>query len=101
MHIWAYEHPSKADGEKNLVTQGYGPLQAVANILRHEYKGQPEVSGAGYLGFDAKTGKVESVEWPEGRFRVTGKKAEREMGVDYISFQKSVVDTVKAFEVLL
>jgi nucleoside-diphosphate-sugar epimerase len=110
LHIWAYENPSKADGERYLATQGFGPLQAAADILRYEYKDRPEIlekipvgkPGDGYHGYDEKTGEVsEVIGWSEGRFRVSGKKAEREMGVKYISFRKSVVDTAKAFEPLL
>jgi len=110
LHVWAYENPSKADGERYLATQGFGPLQAAADILRFEYKGRPEIlekipvgkPGDGYHGYGESTGEVsEVIGWPEGKFRVSGKKAEREMGVKYISFRKSVVDTAKAFEPLL
>jgi nucleoside-diphosphate-sugar epimerase len=110
IHIWAFEHPSQADGQRYLATQGFGPLQAAADILRYEYKDRPEIGekipvgkpGDGYIGYDEKTGEVgDVIGWAEGRFRISGKKAEREMGIKYISFRKSVVDTAKAFESLL
>ncbi len=36
-----------------------------------------------------------------GARRISGEKAVREMGLKYISFQQSILDTAKAFEALL
>ena len=107
MHIWAYEHPKESDGERFIACQGSGPTQALADILRYEYKGEERERivkgepGVGYGGYNKETGEVEEVRWLEGRPRVSGKKAEKVMGIQYISFQKSVVDTAKALEPLL
>lgn len=108
IHVWAYEHPAKANGERYLATEGFGPLQAVADVLRYEYKGTPigekipvGIPGNTYIGYNKETGKVEDVQYGHGLPRVSGKKAEREMGVRYLSFPQSVIETAKALEVLL
>ncbi|PVH81119.1 NAD(P)-binding protein [Cadophora sp. DSE1049] len=108
LHTWAYENASKSDGERFCACQGFGPLQAVADILRREYKGtsigekipvgQP---GVGYLGYDEGTGRIQGLDYEEGRLRVSGGKAERITGLRYIDFEKSVVDTAKVLEALI
>jgi nucleoside-diphosphate-sugar epimerase len=108
MHIWAYENPSKADGERYIACQGYGPLQAAADVLRNEYKGTTigeritvGTPGDGYDGFNKTTGLVDYVRYPAGRSRVSGKKAEEAMGFKYITYPQSVLDSAKALLPLL
>jgi hypothetical protein len=108
MHIWAFENASKSDGERYLGVQGFGPMQAAADILNDAYKGTKigekitkGTPGEGYVGYNKETGKVESVGQLPGARRISGAKAEREMGLKYITFQQSIVDTAKAFEALL
>jgi nucleoside-diphosphate-sugar epimerase len=108
MHIWAFENASKSDGERYLGVQGFGPMQAAADILNDAYRGTKigekitkGTPGEGYVGYNKETGKVESVGQLPGARRISGAKAEREMGLKYISFQQSIVDTAKAFEALL
>jgi len=108
VHVWAYENADKADGERYIVAQGFGPLQAAADILREAYQGT-EIGakiplgnpGQGYVGYNKEKGKVGSVNYEPGKFRVSGKKAEKETGVKYIPFKQSVLDTAKVFEALL
>ena len=108
MHIWAYENPSKADGERFIACEGFGPPQAIADILREEYKGTKigekipvGETGVGYVGYNKETGQVDDINYLPGRIQVSGKKAEKVMGLRWISFQKSVIDTAKALEALL
>lgn len=108
MHTWAYENPKKADGERYIACNGFGPYQAVADILKDQYKGTSTAEkitagtpGQGYVGFNKETGKVESVAYLETGNKIDGSKAIREMGIKYISFPQSVVDTAKALEPLL
>ncbi|KUJ16913.1 NAD-dependent epimerase/dehydratase:3-beta hydroxysteroid dehydrogenase/isomerase-like protein [Mollisia scopiformis] len=108
MHTWAYENPKKADGERYIACNGFGPSQALADILREHYKGTTigekipvGTPGAGYVGYNKETGKVESVQYPPENIKVDGTKAVREMGIKYISFPQSVVDTAKALEPLV
>ena len=108
MHIWAFENSSKAEGERYLGVQGFGPMQAAADVLNDAYrgakigekivKGRP---GEGYVGYNKETGKVDSVGFMPGARRISGAKAVKEMGLKYITFQQSIVDTAKAFEALL
>ncbi|TVY13915.1 putative NADPH-dependent methylglyoxal reductase GRP2 [Lachnellula arida] len=107
-HVWAYENAAKADGQRYIACEGFGPAQAVADILRYAYRGTSlaakipvGVPGEGYLGFDAETGDVGDVGFLPGTIRVDGSKAAREMGFKYISFKQSVLDTAKALEPLL
>ena len=108
MHLWASENPSKADGERYIACGGYGPSQAAADVLNEKYKGTKIAEkiivgspGEGYLGFDKKSGKVEKVDYLPGKIQVSGKKSEREIGIQYISFPKSVADTAEVLEKLL
>lgn len=101
MHIWAYEHPKEADGERFISAGGFGPGQAAADILRELYpdandripKGEP---GKGYTGYGEGF-----VEFPEGAAGTVNEKAKKVMGIEFITFHDSVRDTVKEFEKLL
>jgi nucleoside-diphosphate-sugar epimerase len=103
MHYWAYAHPEIMNGEKFIASGGYGPAQAMADVLLEAYperegvipKGSP---GEGYVGFES--GKVGRVEPPEGVVTVSGEKAERVMGIEWVDFRDSVRDTAKALEPL-
>jgi nucleoside-diphosphate-sugar epimerase len=104
MHHFAYMHPEIVDGHKFIASGGYGPTQAIADILREEYperegkmpRGNP---GEGYLGL--KDGMVGEVRPPEGAVTISAKKAESLMGMEWIDFRDSVKDTAKALEPLL
>jgi len=108
MHVWAYENSSKTDGQRYISCQGFGPTQAIADILRHKYQGT-EIGekivvgnpGEGYAGYNKETGNVDSVHYSPGKMQVSGKKAETEMGVKYISFPQSVLDTAEVLKALL
>lgn len=104
MHYWAYAHPEAVDGEKFIASGGYGPAQAMADILHEAYperegvmpKGNP---GEGYTGYaDGKVGRIGA---PETAVTVSGKKAERIMGIEWVDFRDSVKDTAKTLEPLL
>jgi nucleoside-diphosphate-sugar epimerase len=108
MHIWAFENAQKADGERYLGVQGFGPIQAAADVLNDAYKGTKigekitkGTPGEGYVGYNKETGKVDFVGFLPGARKISGAKAVREMGLEYITFQQSIVDTAKAFEALL
>jgi nucleoside-diphosphate-sugar epimerase len=108
MHVWAYENPSKSNGERYIACEGFGPLQAASDVLRRQYEGTAIASkiavgkpGEGYIGYNKDTKLVEKVKYPPGKFRVDGGKAEVEMGFRYITFPQSVIDTAKVLERLL
>ncbi|KAF2835330.1 NAD(P)-binding protein [Patellaria atrata CBS 101060] len=104
MHCFGYEHPEVVDGHRFIASGGFGPAQAIADILHAAYpmregkmpKGKP---GEGYIGFqDGKVGKVQPI---EGAVTISSKKAEKMMGINWVDFRDSVRDTAKALEVLL
>jgi nucleoside-diphosphate-sugar epimerase len=107
MHIWAFENAKKSDGERYLGVQGFGPMQAAADILNDAYKGTEigekitkGTPGEGYVGYDKETGKVDTIGPLPGARRISGQKAVKEMGLQYIPFKQSIVDTAKALEAL-
>ena len=107
MHLWALEHPSKADGERYIACGGFLPSQAAADILHDKYKGTERAEktikgtpGEGYVGYDKGNGVVTKVEYLPGRIQLSGKKAEREMGIKYTSAKKSIYDTAEVLEKL-
>lgn len=111
MHIWAYEHPEKSDGERYIACSGPGPAQGQADILREYFKekGDEEAlakivvgtPGKDYVGYNKETEKVESVEWLPGGVHISGEKAEREMGFKYRNFKESSIETAEALKPLL
>ena len=108
IHLWAYENPEKANGERYIASAGYGPPQGGADILRKKYEGTKiaekilvGVPGAGYIGYNKETGEVANVEYPPENARPNGKKAEKAAGIKYIPFTQSVIDTAVAMEPLL
>lgn len=107
-HLWAFENPSKADGQRYIVCQGHGPNQGAADIMREQYKGTRFAEkilvgtpGEGYDGYNSATGAVEGVKYQPGKVKVDGSKATKAMGFTYIPFKQSVIDTAKALEPLL
>jgi nucleoside-diphosphate-sugar epimerase len=108
VHVWAYENPHKADGERYICLEGYGPPQAVADILRKKYEGTKigekifvGSPGEDYIGYNKTTGEVDSIDYLPGTARPVGHKAEREIGIKWIPFKQSVIDTAEALEPLL
>ncbi|QSZ33618.1 hypothetical protein DSL72_005186 [Monilinia vaccinii-corymbosi] len=111
MHTWAYEHPEKSDGQRYIACAGSGPVQAQADILRDYLRERGDDAllgniplgnpGEGYVGYNKETAKVESVGWAPGKPRVSGEKAEREMGFKYKGLLESVAETAEALRPLL
>lgn len=108
MHLWAFENAAKSDGERYIACKGFGPVQAAADILHEKYKdtkigerivvGNP---GEGYLGYNKETRTVDDVVYLPAKPQVSGKKAERVMGIKWISFKQSINDTADVLEALL
>ena len=105
MHLWALEHSQTANGERYLGIAGYGPPQAYADILRKQYPDREDripkgVPGYGYEGLGAG-GEVIGVGYPKGKFQISGQKARKAMGIEWISMKQSVLETAKLFENLV
>jgi nucleoside-diphosphate-sugar epimerase len=91
--VYGVEHGKEANNERFIASSSYGPPQAVADILLASYPDRRSIiqegkTGEGYLpGYKAPIEQV-----------IDGTKATRAMGVEYIPFDKLVLDTVKLFE---
>ncbi|KAH6677014.1 hypothetical protein F5X68DRAFT_37934 [Plectosphaerella plurivora] len=94
MTVFAVEKPDVAKDERYLVGAHWGPSQAVADILRKAYPGgkvQEGEPGAGYL---------EGFKTPAD-ISIDASKGVKATGAPWISYEKSVLDTAKAYEGLL
>jgi nucleoside-diphosphate-sugar epimerase len=108
VHVWAYEHPEKANGERYITTAGYGPPQGVADILRKEYEGTKIAEkilignpGEGYTGYNKESGEVAVPDYLPESSRPSGNKARDALGIKWIPFTQSVIETAKSLEPLL
>ena len=101
VHLWAYEHPDIANGERYIASHGYGPPQAAADILREAYPGRRDIiqvgkPGDGYIGYE--NGVAKEVKSTPDKVSVSGEKAERVMGFKTLTFKESVLETAKFME---
>jgi nucleoside-diphosphate-sugar epimerase len=98
LHVFAALNPEKADGERYLATNGKAPPQATADILRSRFPEREIIVG------EPGKGYVEGSYWfpvGTGESSAVAGKAYRAMGLQeggFIGFEKSVLDTVGAFE---
>jgi nucleoside-diphosphate-sugar epimerase len=101
IHLWAYEHPGIANGERYVACHGYGPPQAAADILREAYPDRRDIiqvgkPGEGYIGYE--NGVVKEVKSLPDKFSVSGEKAERVIGFKTRTFKESLLETAKVME---
>jgi nucleoside-diphosphate-sugar epimerase len=100
-HLWAYEHPKLADGERYITSGGYGPAQGIADILRERYPEKQHIMagepGKGYVEGTNFCGKKVKVWYPKERPQLSGKKVFEVMGIEWIPMVESVIDTAEAF----
>ena len=108
VHVWVYEHPDEANGERYIAATSFGPPQGMADILRYEYKGTKFAEkilvgnpGEGYIGYNKETGEVTDPSYLPGSSIPSGEKAENAIGIKWIPFKQSVIETAKALEPLL
>ena len=96
MFVFAVDHPDITNGERYLGSAGYGPPQAVADILRKAYPDRKDIiqegkPGTGYFPYYRYPAKVS---WD-------GSKTTNVMGLKYIPFDQIVLDTARVFEAFL
>jgi nucleoside-diphosphate-sugar epimerase len=108
VHVWAFEHPKEANGKRYIAAAGYGPPQGIADILRAEYKGTKIAEkitvgnpGHDYIGYNKETGEVDNPDYLPESSRPSGKRAADTMGITWIPFKQSVIETTKMFETYL
>ncbi|KAK0624213.1 hypothetical protein B0T14DRAFT_478330 [Immersiella caudata] len=94
--IYGVENPEKANNERFIAASTYGPAQSVADILRKAY---PERRGVIKEGTPGE-GYEEGYTWPKGK-GFDGSKAVRYTGQGWISWERTVVDTVEKLRPIL
>jgi nucleoside-diphosphate-sugar epimerase len=102
-HVWAFENPGKADGEQFILSAGFGPPQARADIMREKFevvgerfiKGTP---GGGYVPGKDCSGRETRYWYPEGASQVSGEKFAKEASFAYKRLEVSVVESVQGLE---
>lgn len=93
MHVWAAEHPDQSAGQRYLMSNGKAPPQAAADLLRKTYPDRDIVVG------NPGQGYLDDYWFVPGEASLVSSKAYKALGVDrFILYDKSVLDTVEAFE---
>jgi nucleoside-diphosphate-sugar epimerase len=93
IHIWAAEHPEQSNGQRYLMSNGKAPPQAAADLLRKTYPDRDIVVGEPGKGYTPDYWFV------EGESSSVSTKAYQALGVKrFITYDRSVLDTVEAFE---
>ena len=96
MVLFGIEEPEKADGQRYLTAGAWGPMQAIADILRKAY---PELKDTIQVGSPGG-GYLEGYKFPP-EYYVDTSKALETPGVAWIPFEKTVLDTAETFKLLL
>ncbi|OJJ85713.1 uncharacterized protein ASPGLDRAFT_123734 [Aspergillus glaucus CBS 516.65] len=97
IYIWCAENTAQSDGERYLVVAGHGPKQAILDILSEEY---PERRGVILKGNpDQRYNK----DWTfdEGGVVFDSTKVKNAVGLHWIPYGQSIIDTAKSLEPLL
>ncbi|KIW17388.1 hypothetical protein PV08_04582 [Exophiala spinifera] len=93
LHVWAMEHPARSDGQRYLVANGKAPPQAAADLLRERFPDRDIVVG------NPGEGYTPDYAFVDGEPSMVSTKALDALGVDgFISYDRSILDTVDAFE---
>ena len=100
LHVWVLEHPEEAGGERYLATNGKGPPQAVADVLRDVIFRDEEVRKERvFVGEPGKGYAKGDYGWPDDEPTVKATKAYQALGIErFRSFEEMIRDTVVAFE---
>lgn len=108
MHLWAFENSEKANGEGYIAATSYGPPQGVADILLYKYRGAKIAEnilvgspGKGYIGYNEETGEISQPDYLPESPRPSAKKAQESIGLTWIPFKQSVIETAGVLEALL
>lgn len=96
MVVFGVQECKQADGQRYLIAGAWGPTQAIADILRKGYPVLKDTIQAG----DPGEGYLEGYKFPPKYF-VDTSKALKATGVEWIPFEKTVLDTAEIFKTLL
>lgn len=93
VHIWCQEQPEESNGQRYLLMNGLGTMQAAADILRKAYPKNGVVVG------DPGSDYVEGYGYVPGKHSFKATKAKEAIGGrEFIGYEKSILDTAKVFE---
>ena len=92
--LWCMEHPDQTDGQRYIASAGLGPPQAIADILRKAYPERENIIPRGFPG----RGYRSDFGFPVNNRKCHGTKAAEAVGMQYITYDKSIVDTAKFLE---
>ncbi|KAL1962339.1 hypothetical protein VTN77DRAFT_9752 [Rasamsonia byssochlamydoides] len=95
--VFAVEHPELVAGKRFPVVAGQGPPQAVADILREHYPERKDIIPEGTKGVGYRR---EDWQWAGSTISFSSKLIEETMRIEWIPFDKSVLDTVECFHQL-
>lgn len=94
LHIWCMEHPEASNGQRYIAANGRGTPQAAADVLRKAFPDREIIVG------EPESDYVQGTfDYVPGMRSTRATKAYNAMGVkSFIRYDKSILDTVKAFE---
>ena len=88
------EHPDQIDNQRYTMSAGLGPPQAVADILRTAYPERKHIIPRG----DPSKGYLPGFGFLTRRRKHLGTDAAEVIGLHYIKYDRSILDTAKVLE---
>lgn len=93
IHVWAMENPAKSNGQRWLLANGKAPPQAAADVIRKRFPARKIVSGQPGFGYNPDYSFV------HGEISLDCSKSLEALEIgSFIGFEKSVLDTIAAFQ---
>ncbi|KIM94766.1 hypothetical protein OIDMADRAFT_135689 [Oidiodendron maius Zn] len=100
-HLWAYENPNVADGERYYAAGGYGPPQAQADFLRNSFPDRKISEGtpkSDYAPGSDWNGRSVWNWYPEGSAQHSGQKLADQARLVFKPLNQSLLETVVGWE---
>lgn len=94
IHLWCTENSDQTDGKRYIASAGLGPPQAIADILRTAYPERESIIPRGFPG----RGYRSDFGFPVKNRKYHGINAAEVVGMQYITYDQSIVDTAKFLE---
>lgn len=92
---WMVSNPEKVDGERFIATSGQaGNRQSIVDVLRNHYPERKDLIKVGNPG----EGYVKGFGLAKDGVKYDNTKTTRNAGIQWIGYEKMVLDTAKAFE---
>jgi hypothetical protein len=92
--LFVVDHAKEVDGERYICCGSRGTGQAIADILRKHYPKRKGIMKAGEPG----QGYLPDYSFPKDGYIVSGDKAAKATGKEWIGFEESILDSAKTFE---